>query len=175
MLSLPDRIAIADRDGIAVLRRADVSGGHRVMAGRSVSEAQSGSPSPSSQSEELLEVPCLTLDTWLARLRVDPDAVTFVKVDVQGYEMRVLEGASALLAKRHVAWQMELGPALLSAAGASLADVCAKVQQYFTHFIDLNGDIMGPRRQEIDKLPQSLAYMAESRSQTDVLFYCASR
>jgi len=63
----------------------------------------------------------------------------------------------------------------VSAAGASLADVCAKVQQHFTHCIDLNGDIMGPRRQEIDKLPQSLAYMAESRSQTDVLFYCASR
>lgn len=174
-LLLPDRLAIADRDGSAVLCRADVSGGHRVLADNSSTlDTPRGASGPPSEHGELVEVPCLTLDTWLARLRVDPDAVTFVKVDVQGYEMRVLRGASALLAKRHVAWQLELDPTLLVAAGTSLADVCAKVQQHFTHFIDLNGALTGPRQRVIDELPQGLAYMAGSREQTDVLFYCSS-
>ena len=174
-LLLPDRLAIADRGGSAVLRRSDVSGSHRVLTDdRSVPDAPRGTSGPSSENGKFVEVPCLTLDTWLARLRVDPDAVTFVKVDVQGYEMRVLQGASALLAKRHVAWQLELEPALLTAAGTSLADVCAKVRQHFTHFIDLNGDLTGPRQRAIGELPHSLAYLAGSREKTDILFYCSS-
>ena len=162
-LLLPDRLAIADRDGTATLRRRSASGGHSVVADDSVvSDAPRGSSHPSSEDGEFIEVPCLTLDTWMARLRVDPDAVTFVKVDVQGFEMRVLQGASGLLAKRHCAWQLELDPALLSAAGTSLAEVCAKVQQHFTHFIDLNGALTGARQRVISELPQGLAYMNDS-------------
>ena len=175
-LLLPDSLAIADRDGTATLRRRSASGGHSVVADDSVvSDPPRGSSNPSSEDGEFIEVPCLTLDTWMARLRVDPDAVTFVKVDVQGFEMRVLQGASGLLAKRHCAWQLELDPALLSAAGTSLAEVCAKVQQHFTHFIDLNGALTGARQRVISELPQGLAYMNDSPEKTDVLLYCSSR
>ena len=175
-LLLPDRLAIADRDGTVILRRRGASGGHRIMADHgSVPDTSPGSSGPSSEDGEFVEVPCLTINTWMSRLRVDLDAVTFVKVDVQGAEMRVLQGASALLAKRHCAWQLELDPALLAAAGTSLEEVCTKVQQHFTHFIDMNGDIGGPRQRAISELPQSLAYLDGPSGKTDVLLYCSPR
>jgi hypothetical protein len=49
----------------------------------------------------------------------------------------VLRGASHLLGYRHIAWQLEIAPYLLAAAGTStsvLYDLCA---DRFTHFIDL--------------------------------------
>jgi FkbM family methyltransferase len=174
-LLMPDQLAITDRDGTVVLRRADVSGGHRVLADdAAVPGATSETSRTTSKGGHYVEVPCLTLDSWLARLRVDSDAVTFVKVDVQGFEMRVLQGASSLLARRHVAWQLEIDPALLTKAGTSLADLCTKVQQHFTHFIDMDGAMTGRRHRTIDELPQGLAYIAGTRHKTDVLLYCSS-
>lgn len=173
-LLLPDRLAISDRDGSALLHRADVSGGHHVLAENNPARDALSGPLPQPSKGEFVDVPCLTLDTWLGRLRVDLDAVTFVKVDVQGYEMRVLQGASALLAKGHAAWQLELDPALLMATGTSLADVCAKLQQHFTYFIDMNGALTGPRQRMIQELPDGLAYLTD-HEKTDVLVYCASR
>jgi FkbM family methyltransferase len=173
-LLLPDRLAIGDRDGTAILRRGPASGGHRVMGdAQLVPDPPRRSPG-SSAGVEFIEVPCLRVDTWMSRLRIDPDAVTFVKVDVQGFEMRVLEGACSLLAKRHVAWQLELDSALLAAAGTSLADVCTKVQQHFTHFIDLKGALTGRRHREITELPQGLAYLNGSQ-RTDIVLYSSSR
>lgn len=174
-LLMPDQLAIADRDGTVLLRRADVSGGHRVLADdAAVPGATSETSETKSDGGHFVEVPCLTLDSWLARLRVDPDAVTFVKVDVQGFEMHVLQGASSLLARRHVAWQLEVDPALLAKAGTSLADMCTNVQQHFTHFIDMNGAMTGPRHRTIDELPQGLAYIAGTLDKTDILLYCSS-
>jgi FkbM family methyltransferase len=174
-LLMPDQLAIADRDGTVLLRRADVSGGHRVLADdAAVPGATSDTSGTKSDGGRFLEVPCLTLDSWLARLRVDPDAVTFVKVDVQGFEMRVLQGASSLLARRHVAWQLEVDPALLAKSGTSLADMCTKVQQHFTHFIDMNAAMTGTRHRTIDELSQGLAYIAGTRDKTDILLYCSS-
>ena len=65
--------------------------------------------------------------------------------------------------------------ALLVAAGTSIAEVCTKVQQHFTHFIDLNGDLTGPRQRVISELPQGLSYLNKSPEKTDVLLYCSSR
>jgi FkbM family methyltransferase len=173
-LLLPDRLAIADRDGKAILRRGRASGGHRVLRddGTVADSPRDSEGAPS--DADFVEVACLTVDTWMSRLRVDPDAVTFVKVDVQGSEMRVLQGASSLLARRHAAWQLELDPALLKVAGTSIADVCAKAQHHFTHFIDLNGALTGRRYREIADLAEGLAYLGKGE-RTDVVLYCSSR
>ncbi|MBI4888576.1 MAG: FkbM family methyltransferase [Acidobacteria bacterium] len=164
-LLLPDQVAIGDRDGSVLLHRSKVSGGHRILP----------AAEPSEKTVEVVEVPCRTLDGWLADLRVDLDAVTFVKVDVQGYETRVLAGASALLARRQVAWQLEVQATLLGKTGTSVPDLCAKLQQHFTHFIDLNGELAGPRQRPISELGDGLAYVdGGSTYKTDVLVYSAS-
>jgi FkbM family methyltransferase len=161
-LVLPDRVAIGDRNGTVRLRRAKVSGGHQVLA-----DGDAGAAT----AEDVIDVPSLTLDSWLTRLQVDPDAVTFVKADVQGFEMRVLAGAGTLLARGHVAWQLEIYPALLAESGASLADIVMKLQRHFSKFIDLNGELTGPRERPASELPEALAYVGASASKTDILVW----
>ncbi len=164
-LLMPDQVAIGDVEGTVSLHRSKVSGGHRILSGQ---EAMGS-------TVDVVTVRCRTLDSWLADLRVDLDAVTFVKVDVQGYEMRVLAGASALLAKRHVAWQLEVQAGLLEKGGTSTTDLLARLQRHFTHFIDLNGEIDGPRDRPIAELPEALAYVTEkTTTKTDILVYSGS-
>lgn len=58
------------------------------------------------ETEESIRVPLSTLDRELP-VRSGPGDRVFVKVDVQGYEDRVLDGASDVL-KRVVGWQIEM-------------------------------------------------------------------
>ena len=162
-LLLPDHVAVSDRDGTVTLSRGKYSGGHRVLTENSAAVQTRW---------EQVEVPCVTVDSWLHRLNVDPDAVTFVKVDVQGFEMRVLQGASGLLARRYVVWQLEVDPQLLTFAGSSLGELCEKLKQHFTRFIDLNGELTGPRACPIAEITDALGYLgANEDSKTDVLVF----
>lgn len=159
---MPDRVAIGDREGTVTLSRGKYSGGHRVLAD-GVADAKG--------AREPIEVPCVTVDAWMRRLGVDPDAVTFVKVDVQGFETRVLRGAANLLARRHVAWQLEVEPQLLLVAGSSAAELFAMLQQHFTSFIDLRRDRTGARDRPIAEIAEALGYLGTVDNKTDVLVF----
>lgn len=162
---LPDRVAVGDRDGSVVLARSKFSGGHQVV--------DDGVPAGGDRAaaRERIDVPSVTVDTWLERLHVDPDAVTFVKVDVQGYEARVLHGAARLLSRRHAAWQIEVDPVFLAGAGSSLAELCEQLRRHFTQFIDLKGTLSGPRERPIEEIADGLGYLGDSDRKTDVLVF----
>ena len=113
---------------------------------------------------------CLTLDSWVKRLGVDIKAVTFVKVDTQGWESHVLEGASALLAQRHIAWQLEFSPRLLARAGVPEHRFFDQLERHFTHFIDL-GWRTTPRSRPIGQARKTLSYVG--RRFTNLLVYSA--
>lgn len=160
-LVLPDQTAIGDRNGTVRLLREGSSGNFHVQpdgAGASASDS--------------VEVPCCTLDTWVERLRIDLEAVTFVKVDVKGFERRVVAGAPRVLACRHIAWQMEIKPAGLRGAGDEPGALYADLAQAFTHFIDLNRRASGKRVRPVAELGDALAYV-EPRGKTDVLLFAA--
>jgi hypothetical protein len=114
------------------------------------------------------------VDEWLPRVAVDPAAVTFVKVDTQGSEVRVLRGASSLTSRPHVAWQIEVDPALLKRAGTPLRELCALVESRFSHFIDLAGHHRGSRAQPTRELRETLSYLGSGGSKTDLVLYHAS-
>lgn len=155
---LPDQTAISDRDGTVPLLRQGSPGNFRV-----VSNARGG---------RTIDVPCCTLDTWVARLEIDLDAVTFVKVDVEGFERRLLAGATRVLSRRHIAWQMEIKPAGLRAAGDDPRELYAELARTFTHFVDLNRRAAGKRVRPVAELPDALQYI-EPDAKTDVLVFCA--
>ncbi len=156
-LVMPDHCAIGDRDGTARLKRAGSSGGHHV-------ERDGGS--------DLTEVPMYTLDSWVRRLGIDLDLVTFVKVDVQGYEPYVLAGAAATLAHRHVVWQMEISPSLLRQAGTEPADLYARLSSHFSHFTDLNKNASGGRGRPTRELADALGYIEGGHhDQTDLVLF----
>ena len=158
-LVLPDQTAISDRTGTARLLRAGRSGNFRLVA-----EHVEG---------DTVEVPCSTLDAWVDRLRIDLGAVTFIKVDVEGSERRVLAGAAEVLSHRHIAWQLEIKPLWLKAAGAEPAELYADLQHWFTHFIDLNRAATGRRERPVDELSEALAYI-EPDKKTDLLLFSAA-
>ena len=156
-LVLPDRVAIGAATGTARLRHAKYSGGHRLVS--------------DSHAADTIEVTCSRLDDWCERLQVDPQLVTFVKVDTQGWELHVLRGAPALLAHRHIAWQLEISPDMLAGAGESVAELYRMCAESFSHFVDLGKEAEGPRVRSIREIAEALGYLGERTPQTDVVLF----
>jgi hypothetical protein len=77
-----------------------------------------------------------------------------------------------VLARRHVAWQLEVSPAWLAAAGTSAAELYALCAARFTHFIDLGKEADGDRVRCTGSLGEALAYLG-TEGQTDVLLFNA--
>ena len=156
---LPDRIAIGAANGEATLRRKTQIGTHHLV--------------PTASRPTDISVPMQTLDSWTARLDIDPASVTFVKVDTQGWEAHVLRGAARLLAHNHIAWQIEFSPRLLEQAGSSSAELLEQAEAHFTHFIDLRARIT-PRSRPIAQIRDAVASLERrERRFTDLLFYNA--
>jgi len=122
---IPDRVAVSNTTGQARLLRTRKIGSHRLA----------DDTEPEHETET---VPCFTLDDWLVRLAVAPDAVRFVKVDTQGWDVQVLAGAESLLAQRHVVWQIEVSPPMMARAGTTLLDLESIITRRFTHVGDMS-------------------------------------
>jgi FkbM family methyltransferase len=162
---LPDRVAIGAARQTVRLRRSAHIGGHRVLAAERRAKERA--------SADVVTVECWPLDGWMASLAVDPAAVSFVKIDTQGSEVSVLRGAPALLARRHVAWQLEVDPGLLAHAGSSMRELLETLAGAFTHFIDLGTALPGPRTQPTRLLGEALGYVGSRAHKTDVIVYNA--
>jgi FkbM family methyltransferase len=159
-LVLPDHLAIGADDGVVRLERTKSTGGHRVIGPDAASK------------REVVEVRSLRLDTWVDLVGIDLDLVRFVKVDVQGSEVDVLRGATRVLERKHIAWQIEIDLKILARRGHSPADLYGVMQEHFTHFIDLNGRLITPRVRPIGELPDALAHVTGGTDgRTDVLLF----
>ena len=156
-LVLPGQMAIGAANGSVQLTQSKYPGGHRLVGA-------------DRQERGTIEVPCWTVDEWCRRFSIEPDLVSYVKVDTQGWEVHVLRGATNLLDHRHIAWQLEVTPHLLAAAGTSatvLYDLCAG---RFTHFVDLGKQVEGQRLRPTAELVQSLDYLVDEGATDIVLF-----
>ena len=157
-LVLPDRVALGSINGTVALEQSRTAGGHKVV------------DADRRTNNRLIDVPASTFDAWVARLGVDLAQVTFVKIDVQGSEVEVLRGAGTVLARPHIAWQIEVDPALLRVRRAAPQDLFAIMEQHFTHFIDLGRNATGDRARRVTDLAEALGYLAASPgSHTDLL------
>ena len=157
-LVLPDRLAVGGRTETVRFRRSKTAGGHKVVYAKRASDS------------ETIDVPMITFDDWVARLCLDLDSVTFVKVDAQGSEVGVLQGAAGVLARRHIAWQIEVDPHQLQLGGTGAAELIGLVQRHFTHFIDLNRHATGVRVRPVAQLPEAIGYIDVSKAaRTDIL------
>jgi FkbM family methyltransferase len=162
-LVLPDRVAIGDVNGQMTMRVRRSGTHHLVAEAAHISD------------DERLVVPCLTLDTWVDRMEIDLSDVGFIKSDTQGWDARVLAGAERVLARRHIAWQIEFSPAMLERSGTSIGDVFALLERHFTHFVDLRREA-GARVREMQALRTSLDHVGSGRRRyTNLLLYNASK
>ncbi|MET0213926.1 MAG: hypothetical protein ABW292_13020, partial [Vicinamibacterales bacterium] len=73
---------------------------------------------------------------------------------------------------RHIAWQLEISPSMLGAAGASPVHLYEICTEYFSHFIDLSKQATGPRAQPTKDLNDALAYVRDGpEAQTDIILF----
>jgi FkbM family methyltransferase len=160
-LVLADQLAIGASESVVRLKRAKSAGGHRVVQAHE------------KVKKEVVEVPCLPLDTWVARVGIVLDEVRFVKLDVQGSEVDVLQGAGNVLSHKHIAWQIEIDLTTLSERGHDAGrDLYPLLQQHFTHFVDLNRQQAAPRVRPTAVLPEALAYVTGgTEGRTDVVLF----
>ena len=160
-LVLPDRLAIGAHNGRVRFERAKSPGGHRVID----DDTKTG--------RETLEVPVATLDTWVERAGIDLDTVRFIKLDVQGGEVDVLDGAQCVLSCSHIAWQIEVDAERLAKRGLTVEDLFCRLRRHFTHFVDLNRLATGTRlRAVVTDLDDALGYVKQpGAGGTDVLFF----
>ena len=161
-LVLPDRVAIGDSNGEMTLRSMKSGTHHLVTRAADIRE------------DERVTVPCLTLDTWVERMGIDLSDVAFVKSDTQGWDARVLAGAARVLARKHIAWQIEFSPRMLERSGRSMDEVYQLLERHFTHFIDLRSEA-GARVRRTTELRDALAYVGTTeRRYTNVLLYTSA-
>jgi FkbM family methyltransferase len=161
-LVLPDRVAIGDTDGEMTLRSMKSGTHHLVTRASDVGE------------RERVTVPCLTLDAWVDRMGIDLADVAFVKSDTQGWDARVLAGASRVLTQKHIAWQIEVSPAMLERSGRSMDEVYDLLERQFTHFVDLRAE-SGAHVRPTSELRDALAHVGKAdRRYTNVLLYCSA-
>ncbi len=90
-----------------------------------------------------VDVPCLTLETFAAHNTLD--RIAFLKVDVEGYETAVFEGARNLLARKAVAVILfEVAPPMAIRAGFDPARPARMLEEAGYRLARLNAD--GTRR-----------------------------
>jgi FkbM family methyltransferase len=160
-LVMPDRVAIGSTDGPVQLLQARRPGGHRLV-----------NPGAIGKRQQSIEVPGLTIDSWCARLGIDAREVSFVKMDVQGLEIEVLRGAAGLLRWPHIAWQIEVDLSCLAQSGFSPRDLFDVLDRNFTHYVDLNRRVPGPRVRPIGELAAGLDYLSGDKGpRTDIVTF----
>ena len=160
-LVMPDQVAIGGRNGTVTLELSTKHTGHHVKF---------GAP-PRTLSDRYIEVQSCTLDAWVTKHQIDLDAVTFIKVDVEGYEQQVLDGAAAVLDKTHIAWQLEVWARRLAAAGGGVTRFAETLAAHFTHFIDLRRDIATSRVRPIDDIHAMAADLERENGKTDIVVF----
>jgi FkbM family methyltransferase len=96
------QVAASDHDGRGFLSlRPTIGSKHHIVEG--------------GDGDEEIEVPLVTLDSMVEEGVLDPESVGLLWLDVEGHELEVLEGASALLG-RPVPLVMEFDPRILDRA-----------------------------------------------------------
>jgi FkbM family methyltransferase len=80
----------------------------------------------SSDKSEVVEVPVMTVDALLAEKAFEPD---LIKIDVEGFELFVIRGASATLSRKPVDLLLEIHPVAIKDLGYTVADLTSELQR----------------------------------------------
>jgi FkbM family methyltransferase len=115
--------AVADAEGTATLSVSSKNSGAHSLSGGDVREIGT------------IEVPTVTIDGLAARGELDPDAVSLLWMDIEGYEVHALQGARCLV-ERSVPFVMELNPSVLRAAGRA-DQLVPTLSGHYTHVANL--------------------------------------
>jgi predicted RNA methylase len=114
----------------------------------------------------------VTLDDWIDRLHVPREDVRFVRIAMPECALAsALEGATRLLSRRHIVWQIEVPESsLANAGGATLDTLSARLGTYFTHLKEIGGH-SGPQWHRASEAGSVLGALAKERRAANLLFF----
>jgi FkbM family methyltransferase len=148
--------AVSDSEGTATLQVSSRNSGAHSLSGGDV------------RAIGTVEVPTVTFDGMVGRGELDPDSVSLLWMDIEGYEIHALMGARTLV-ERAVPVVMELNPAVLEAAGRADRLLPTLVGDY-THVMRLRDLGKGDERNPFRPIEAIAGLLEESRAKvTDVL------
>ena len=112
----------------------------------------------------LQEVEMLTLDSFVSQ-RIRNAPIRFLKIDVQGYELAVLEGARSLLESSEITLSTEVSRPDRQEVGTGPDDIInfLSARSFLPHTIDRRGRISPSNRERI-------AEISAKRGYTDVIW-----
>ena len=131
---------------------------HRIAVGEE--------PSPEIVRRKQLHVPMTTVDAFVEERAIAPHKISFIKIDVQGYESHVIEGMQHTLdAARRLALSFEYDPHMLEEVGVSgttlLRDL---VRRGYSQLY-----LLRPRRPPVDITTEELHRVMRARPYCDLL------
>lgn len=89
----------------------------------------------SNDGRKSIQINSIILDDYILQKKVDVD---FVKIDVQGSELSVIQGMKKLLEPNNIKIMMEFEPILLEKFGTKPLDLLDILESYGFHFFDIN-------------------------------------
>jgi len=95
--------------------------------------------------------------------------VSFIKVDVRGWEPHVLRGAPRVLSHPHIACQFEITPGRLKRAGSGPEELYALLDSRSDWFVDLDKSRAGSRLMPTGDLRNSLSILGSEARETDLV------
>jgi FkbM family methyltransferase len=150
--------AISDSEGTAVLQVSSRNSGAHSLSGGDV------------RAIGTVEVPALSFDGMAARNELDPDAVSLLWMDIEGYEIHALMGARTLM-ERAVPIVMELNPPVLEAAGR--ADrLLPTLAGHYSHVMRLRDLRKGDERSPFRPIEAITGLLEESREKVMDVLVC---
>jgi FkbM family methyltransferase len=102
--------AVSDEDGVVTFWLEELSGqNNSIIENYHLLEGNIElSGLGTAVAKHAVQVPCTTLDTFNAGLKAQGKSVDFIKIDVEGAELLVLQGSKKLLAEGKVALMVEV-------------------------------------------------------------------
>jgi FkbM family methyltransferase len=150
--------AVSDSEGTATLQVSSRNSGAHSLSGGNV------------RAIGTVEVPAVSFDSMVARGELDPDAISLLWMDIEGFEIHALMGARTLV-ERAVPVVMELNPTVLEAAGR--ADrLLPTLMGHYTHVMrlrDLTKDVASTPFQPVEAIADLLE---ESREKVMDVLVC---
>jgi FkbM family methyltransferase len=151
----PVHAAVGDKAGEMLLVTPKKMSGRMGRAYAYVSETAPNGPARpdlEDQGAEVQKTPVVTLDAFCAERGLD--RVDFIRMDIEGAELKALEGALGILDRDRPHVLLEIHPVMLQARFGGSADAVVELfQSRGYRMFALNGDRLEERTTVVDELP----------------------